>query len=329
MLQQTQLKVVMPYWVKWMKIFPSLKDLAEANEQDVLLQWQGLGYYSRAKHIIKSSKLLIERIGKDKSLDSSMWPFELEQWMALPGIGKSTAGSIISSAFDLPEPILDGNVRRILARLIARNRTSIQDEKRLWSLSSQLLPTHSLRNFNQALMDFGSIVCTIRNPICSECPIQKYCLAYIKYDSINFPKKDMKRRPILIQEIGIGLVFNQNGELLIDQRLAEATMGGMWEFPGGKKESDESIENTIQREIKEELGIHIQVLEKLLSFEHSYSHKKLHFIVHICKLTSGTPKPIASQKLLWVDPKRLFDFPFPAANIKIISALHKHLAMEK
>lgn len=137
------------------------------------------------------------------------------------------------------------------------------------------------------------------------------------------------KKTIPIQEIGIGLVFNKNGELLIDQRLSGSTMGGMWEFPGGKKESDETIEKTIQREIKEELGIHIQVLEKLLSFQHSYSHKTLHFIVHICKLKSGKPKPLASQKLLWVEPKRLFDFPFPAANTKIISALHKHLAIEK
>ena len=137
------------------------------------------------------------------------------------------------------------------------------------------------------------------------------------------------KKIIPIQEIGIGLVFNKNGELLIDQRRSSSTMGGMWEFPGGKKEPDESIEQTIQREIKEELGIHIQVLEKLLSFEHLYNHKKLYFIVHICKLKAGKPKPIASQKLLWVDPKRLFDFPFPAANTKIISALYKHLAIEK
>lgn len=137
------------------------------------------------------------------------------------------------------------------------------------------------------------------------------------------------KKNILIQKIGIGLVFNKNGELLIDQRLAGSSMGGLWEFPGGKKESDESIEQTIQREIKEELGINIQVVEKLVSFQYSYSHKKLHFIVHICKLKSGKPKPLASQKLLWVDPKRLVEFPFPSANTKIISALNKHLGIKK
>tara|TARA_B100000902_G_C26707125_1_gene620077 strand:- start:177 stop:602 length:426 start_codon:yes stop_codon:yes gene_type:complete len=130
-----------------------------------------------------------------------------------------------------------------------------------------------------------------------------------------------------LQEIGIGLVFNESGELLIDQRLESSSMGGMWEFPGGKKNSEESIEKTIERELKEELGIFVRVGEKLLSFEHSYTHKKLCFTVHFCELISGEPKPLASQKLLWVSPEKLLDFPFPAANTKIISELHKHLCI--
>ena len=131
-----------------------------------------------------------------------------------------------------------------------------------------------------------------------------------------------------VQEIGIGLVFNKNGELLIDQRLENSSMGGLWEFPGGKKTPFESIENTIVRELKEEVGIVVKVAQKLVSFEHSYTHKKLHFTVHICEWISGDPKPLASQKLLWVPPDKLLDFPFPAANAKIISELHKHLAIE-
>ena len=130
-----------------------------------------------------------------------------------------------------------------------------------------------------------------------------------------------------IQEVGIGIVFNRDGKLLIDQRLESSSMGGMWEFPGGKKNSDESIEKTIERELKEELGIVVKVGEKLLSFEHSYTHKKLHFTVHICEWISGEPKTLASQKLLWVSPEKLVDFPFPAANKKIISELHKHLCI--
>ena len=325
MLQQTQLNVVIPYWEKWMQTFPTLINLADAGQQEVLFVWQGLGYYSRAKRIHQTSKILINLVGKSNSLNYSLWPFELHQWMAFPGIGRSTAGSIISSAFNLPEPILDGNVKRIFSRLIASN--TLKNEKRFWHLSTYLLPTNQPRNFNQALMDLGATICVSRKPLCFKCPLKNYCLAYLKYDPIDFPKKNMKK-PIPIQEIGIGLVFNEDGELLIDQRLESARMGGMWEFPGGKKIQHETIEKTIEREINEEIGISIKVGERLISFEHSYTHMKLNFTVHICEWISGKPKPLASQKLLWVAPHRLLDFPFPAANTKIINALYKYLGIE-
>ena len=326
MLQQTQVKVVLPYWQKWIKAFPSLEDLVEANEQEVLMKWQGLGYYSRAKRIHQASKLLIKIIGKGNTWDPSDWPVELDQWIMLPGIGRSTAGSIISSAFDLPTPILDGNVKRLFSRLFASHIPPNQDQKRLWELSNLLLSVHSPRDFNQALMDLGAIVCTVKKPSCFCCPLQNYCLAYINYDPNDFPKKDMKKI-IPFHEIGIGLIFNKNGEILIDQRLESSSMGGMWEFPGGKKKSNETIEKTIEREIREEVGIEVKIGEQLLSFEHSYSHKKFYFIVHLCEWKAGKPIPLASQKLLWVAPNRLFDFPFPAANTKIISELHKYLGI--
>ena len=328
MLQQTQLKVVFRYWRKWMMTFPNLVSLTEADEQEVLLVWQGLGYYSRAKRLHESSKILVNLIGKNNISDLSFWPVELDQWMALPGIGRTTAGSIISSAFDFPLPILDGNVRRILSRLFATNKSNLQDSKRLWTLSERLVPNHNPRDFNQALMDLGAIVCTSNKPKCNFCPIQNYCLAFLKYDPRDFPKKDLKK-VIIYQEIGLALIFNKDGELLIDQRLDSVSMGGKWEFPGGKKESNESIEKTIKREIKEEIGIDIKLIDKLLSFEHIYSHKKLSFTVYICDFLSGKPRALASQKLLWVKPNRLLKFPFPSANKKIIFALFKHLGIEK
>tara|TARA_B100000965_G_scaffold123242_1_gene101972 strand:+ start:1566 stop:2720 length:1155 start_codon:yes stop_codon:yes gene_type:complete len=326
MLQQTQLKVVIPYWERWMKIFPSLTDLTEADLQNVLLLWQGLGYYSRAHRIYQSSKILIEFIGFNKDKDPHSWPFGIDQWMSLPGIGRSTAGSIISSAFDLPTPILDGNVKRIFSRLLASERTSRREEKRLWELSSLLISNLRPRDLNQALMDLGSLICTPKKPSCSFCPLQNFCVAYTKYDPQDFPKKEMNKINPL-QAVGIGLVFNKNGELLIDQRLESTSMGGMWEFPGGKKKFDESIEQTIEREIKEELDIVVKAGAKLLSFDHAYSHKKINFTVHLCEWKSGDPKPLASQKLLWVSPEKLVNYPFPAANTKIISELYKHLGI--
>ena len=324
MLQQTQLKVVIPYWERWMNRFPSLSDLVEADLQNVLFLWQGLGYYSRANRIHASSKILMKLVGLNRYNEPHSWPFELNQWMSLPGIGRSTAGSIISSAFDLPAPILDGNVKRIFSRLLATERTPSKEKKRFWEFSSLLIANLSPRDINQALMDLGALICTPKKPRCSSCPLQNFCVAYAKYDPLDFPKKEMTRINPL-QEVGIGIVFNENGELLIDQRLESSNMGGMWEFPGGKKTFDESIEETIEREIREEVGIVVKTGAKLLSFEHSYSHKKIHFTVHLCEWKSGEPKPLASQKLLWVAPEKLVDFPFPAANSKIISELYKHL----
>ena len=193
MLQQTQLKVVIPYWKKWMKVFPTLSSLAEADLENLLMIWQGLGYYSRAKRIHQSSKILVEFVGKNRDQDPDSWPNQIDKWMSLPGIGRSTAGSIISSAFDLPTPILDGNVKRILSRLLAIERKSIKDERKLWEFSSLLIERLSPRDFNQALMDLGAIICTPKKPSCSSCPLQNFCVAYTKYDPEDFPKKEMTK----------------------------------------------------------------------------------------------------------------------------------------
>ncbi len=328
MLQQTQLKVVLPYWKRWMKSFPSLFILANATEQEVLLHWQGLGYYSRARRLYESAKIMVNLIEPQHSLDISNWSKDIENWMNLPGIGRSTAGSIISSAFDLPTPLLDGNVKRIFSRLLASEIPPLKDEFRLWKFSEYLLDKKYPRKFNQGLMDLGAKICTPSNPNCVICPIQKYCIASTSYDPKDFPVKILKK-PIPELAIGIGIIINSSREILIAQRLDNKSMGGMWEFPGGKQEKNELIEFTIAREIREEIGIDVDVEEKLISFAHAYTHKKFHFHVYICKFISGTPQPIQSQQLRWVKHCDLIDYPFPAANSLIISKLDQYLLRTK
>ncbi|MGA0040913.1 MAG: A/G-specific adenine glycosylase, partial [Pirellulales bacterium] len=153
MLQQTQLQVVLPYWQRWMEAFPSLAALAAAEEHDVLLLWQGLGYYSRARRLLAGARQMQAQI-------AGAWPQDLATWLALPGIGRSTAGSILSSAFNQPFAILDGNVKRVLARLTAHARPPVRDLKHFWALSEALLDPNRPRDFNQALMDLGATVCT-------------------------------------------------------------------------------------------------------------------------------------------------------------------------
>jgi A/G-specific adenine glycosylase len=323
MLQQTQLQVVLPYWWRWMERFPRLEALAAAQEHDVLLLWQGLGYYSRARRLQQGARLLLGAAPQA----ADPWPRDLVGWLALPGIGRSTAGSILSSAFDRPHPILDGNVKRLLARLIASPRPPARELNGLWQLSELLLDPQRPRAFNQALMDLGATVCTPRNPRCGICPWQGHCAAYAAGDPAAYPVKDAPRE-LPFQVIGVGVVRNAAGEVLIDQRLNEGLLGGLWEFPGGKQEPGEPIAETIRRELEEELAIAVEVGEELIVVEHAYSHKRLRFVVHLCTWLSGEPQPLASQQVRWVRPDQLGEFPFPAANARIIAALLAHLQTE-
>jgi A/G-specific adenine glycosylase len=310
MLQQTQLAVVLPYWRRWMAAFPSVAALAAASLEEVRLQWQGLGYYSRARRLHEAAQLLVDR----------PWPRTLEGWMALPGIGRTTAGSILSSAFNLPLPILDGNVKRVLARWTAHPRPPARDEALFWSWSEALLDPVRPRDTNQALMDLGATVCTPRSPSCDRCPWQLHCAAYAAGDPCRWPVTDASK-PLPFQVIGVGVVLNAAGEVLIDQRLEEGLLGGMWEFPGGKQEQGETIATCIARELKEELGIAVTVGAELITVDHAYSHKKLRFVVHLCDWVSGEPQPLASQQVRWVRPAKLGNYAFPAANARIIEAL--------
>ena len=240
--------------------------------------------------------------------------------MALPGIGRTTAGGILSSALNAPTPILDGNIKRVLARLMAHPHPPTRDQALFWDWSEALLDSERPRDVNQALMDLGATVCTPRRPGCSRCPWSDECAAYASGDPTRWPVSDA-RKSLPFQVIGVGVVLNAAGEVLIDQRLEEGLLGGMWEFPGGKQEPGESIEACIARELQEELGIEVTVGEELISVDHSYSHKKLRFVVHFCTWVSGDPQPLASQKVRWVKPAELKDFPFPAANARIIEEL--------
>ena len=310
MLQQTQLAVALPYWMGWMETFPTLEVLAAASLDEVRLRWQGLGYYSRVRRLHEAAQLLV----------GGPWPRTLQEWMALPGIGRTTAGSILSSAFNAPLPILDGNVKRVLARLTAHPRPPARDDASFWCWSEALLDPLRPRDTNQALMDLGATLCTPRSPSCDRCPWRLHCAAYASGDPCRWPVTDSPK-PLPFQVIGVGVVLNAAGEVLIDQRLEEGLLGGMWEFPGGKQEQAETIETCIARELKEELGIAVSVGDHLITVDHAYSHKKLRFVVHLCTWRSGEPKPLASQQVRWVRPDDLGNYAFPAANARIIEAL--------
>lgn len=315
MLQQTQVKTVRPYYLRWLGQFPTVAELAAADLQTVLKAWEGLGYYARARNLHQAARQIVAHHG-------GQIPSDFDQITALPGIGRTTAGGILSSAFNLPFPILDGNVKRVLARLVALEVPPAKALPYLWQLSERLLPARQPRDFNQALMDLGATLCTRRQPDCPRCPWQRHCRAYNLNMQSELPMSEPKG-PLPHKQIGVAVIWNERGEILIDRRKAEGLLGGLWEFPGGKIEPEETVEDCIRREIEEELGIQIQVGAQLCVVTHAYSHFKVTLNVHHCTHLSGEPQPIECDEIRWVTLDTIDTFPFPKANIQIIEALRQ------
>lgn len=313
MLQQTQVKTVIPYYDRWLKLFPTVQDLALADQQQVLKAWQGLGYYARARNLHRAAQEIVRQY-------RGAFPKQLETAVSLPGIGRTTAGGILSAAFNQPTPILDGNVKRVLARLIALQVPPNRAIAQLWKLSEALLDKQHPRDFNQALMDLGATVCTPHNPDCPHCPWNFQCQAYNLGIQSKLPMSET-RTPIPHKFIGVAVIWNDQGQILIDRRPQSGLLGGLWEFPGGKIEPGETVEACIQREIREELGIEIEVGDRLITVDHTYSHFHVTLNVHHCRHISGEPQPIECDEVRWVSLAELEQFPFPKANVQIIDAL--------
>ncbi|XGV98889.1 MAG: A/G-specific adenine glycosylase [Leptolyngbya sp. BL-A-14] len=313
MLQQTQVKTVIPYYQRWLELFPTLQALAIAEQQDVLKAWEGLGYYARARNLHRAAQII-------RLNHKGVFPDQVTAVMQLPGIGRTTAGGILSAAFNQPLAILDGNVKRVLARLVGLQVPPNRALPYLWQLSEALLDKRQSRDFNQAIMDLGATVCTPHQPLCSSCPWNEYCQAYNQGIQATLPMSET-RAPLPHKIIGVAVIWNEQGHILIDRRRQEGLLGGLWEFPGGKVEPGETIEDCIKREIREELGIEIAVGDRLIVVDHAYSHFRVTLNVHHCQYVSGEPQAIECDEVRWVTLADIDQYPFPKANVQIINAL--------
>lgn len=314
MLQQTRVDQAAPYFRRFMERFPTVYELAEADQQEVLKVWEGLGYYSRARNLHHAAKTVVDEF-------SGKIPDNEKDIRKLKGVGPYTASAVLSIAYKRPHAVVDGNVLRVLTRYlgIEDDIRSTQTKNTVQEAADELLDKNRPGDFNQAVMELGATVCTPTNPDCEECPINNDCVAYstLKTDSIPY-KSPAKKRPH--HQIGVGII--KSGEkVLIALRPEDAMLGGLWEFPGGKQKDNEEIKETVVRELKEELGVDVSISKPLMKLDHAYSHFKITLHAFMCKMKNGRPEPKTSQEIRWVPISELNDYPFPKANRKLTDKL--------
>lgn len=315
MLQQTRVDQAIGYYTRFLEHFPTIRALAAAPLRDVLKQWEGLGYYTRARHLHAAAKRIVAKHG-------GRFPRELSDIRALPGIGPYSAAAIGSLAFGHNAAALDGNIIRVLSRLTALEDdvTKLRARKKLQALANELLPKGRAGEFNEALMELGATVCTPRKPLCAVCPLKKFCRAFAEGDPEQYPRKTRKKKAPH-KHVGAAVVVNKSGRILIAQRQETSMLGGLWEFPGGKQESDETIEQCIARELKEEMGIDIAVGNHLITVRHAFSHFTMDLHAHACRLLRGRPRAIHCADWRWVTLDEMDQYPFGRADQQIIAHL--------
>lgn len=313
MLQQTRVETVIPYYERFLSRFPTLADLAAAPLEEVLKAWEGLGYYARARHLHHAARILMERGGS--------FPRTLGEWRRLPGVGPYVAAAVLSIAFGQDLLALDGNAVRVLARLfaLAEDPRRPAGRRRLQALGKSLLPPGRAGQFNQALMDLGATLCTPRNPRCKACPVQAFCAAFQGGEPEAFPVR-ARRRPLPHYEVTAGVI--QDGDrVLIAQRPFQGMLGGLWEFPGGKREPGESLVECLKRELREELGVEVEVLERWMVIPHVYTHMRITLHVFRCRWIGGEPRPLGCADVRWVPVGELDRYPFPNTDRQIVERL--------
>jgi len=318
MLQQTQMDRVVDYFNRWISRFPGIASVASADEEEVLKLWEGLGYYARVRNIMRTARILMTE-------HSGQIPADYVKLLRLPGIGNYTAGAIMSIAFNKEYPLVDANIERIFARLF--NLDNPVKEKNthsfIWRKAREALPQGRPREFNQALMELGALVCISRNPRCSICPIRNECKAYRLSLVSERPVLQTPPKTIFI-EMATG-ILEHDGRILIQKRKSKGVWANLWEFPGGRLEPGETPEMALVREYLEETELAVDSLQKITTVHHSYMNYRVTLHCYFCSLTDGKFEPVlhGAQEYRWIEPDELLHYAFPSGHRKLIAHLRK------
>jgi A/G-specific adenine glycosylase len=321
MLQQTQVATVIPYYERFMRRFPTLESLAGASEDDVLSLWAGLGYYSRARHLLAAARAVRER---------GSFPDSFDELLRLPGFGRYTAGAVGSIAFGLRIPCIDGNVIRVVSRLLALEEDPRKGaaRKTVEEAAAEWVDPRRPGDFNQAMMELGAVVCTRDAPYCLLCPLRELCLAHAQGLEGDIPPRRPSRTEARVAVIGV--CRDNRGRVLIAKRLAGGMFAGMWEFPGGRVEPGETLPQALAREFKEEVGLDVDVGEKLAVIKHAYTRFRVTLHAFSVRPRAGRPESLQVAETRWAKPEELSALACPAANRRLIEILgEKKTAKEK
>lgn len=318
MLQQTRVETARGYFERFLQRFPTVTDLALADESQVLKMWEGLGYYSRARNLHRAAQAVVEH-------HDGRLPATYDALLGLPGVGPYTAAAVSSIAFDAPHPAIDGNVVRVMSRVLRLEEDPRRASTRAAILRAgqQLMPdvsTASAGDWNQAMMELGARVCVPSSPRCEDCPVSRWCRARqeLPDPSVLPVRAPRAQRPHLQVTAAI---IRHNGKLLIAQRPDGGMLAGLWEFPGGKQEPGETLEACLRREIEEELGIVIDVEECVASVDHEYTHLSITLHAFSARYRSGQTQALECAAFEWIDIERLHDYTLPRADHKVLEAM--------
>lgn len=316
--QQTQMERVAEYFSRWIEQFPTVEAIVRASERDILKAWEGLGYYSRARNIQRTAGLLMEA-------HEGRVPATRQALLELPGIGPYTSAAILSIGFNQPVPVLDANVERVFARL-ADIDTPLKEagtRRQLEALAETLLYREDPRHWNQALMEFGALVCTPKNPDCPHCPVRMDCVAFARGTVSERPVPRAKKQLI---DITMACAILRRGELFfIQQRKADDIWGGLWEFPGGRLEDGETPEQAVVREVEEETEWQVSNPVPFHTVVHYYTRYRVTLHSFWCELSDDPGAPVlhAANDAAWTKLSLLSEYPFPAGHRKLVERLQQ------
>lgn len=316
--QQTQMDRVVAYFQRFVERFPDIETLARAHEEDVLKQWEGLGYYARARRLHAAAKTIADR-------DGGRVPDTLEGLLALPGVGPYTAAAVASQAFNIPAPAVDANAERVLARLLDLDIPvkRAAGRKALEAAVRRMTPNGAAREFNQALMELGALVCRPFNSECGSCPVRNYCKS-LQAHTVDMRPKPIKK-PTTIRINMVTGVLLREGRVYVQKRREDDVWPGLWEFPGGVIESGESEEQALAREFFEEVELRIRPIEKITKIRYSYTRYRVTLNAWRVEDLDPDRAPVLHEatQLRFLLPSQLAALAFPAGHRRLVDTLDR------